>query len=82
MSHFLLARGLLHSPNLRIGATIQSVLTFETAIESPSLAVVRVDHEEILCNERLRIIETISPAFHELMEDMTRALQKKPEITS
>jgi hypothetical protein len=40
-------------------------------------AVLRIDHEEILCNERLRVVETISPAFHELMEELTLQLQKK-----
>jgi hypothetical protein len=41
-------------------------------------AVLRIDHEEILFNERIRVVESISPAFHELMEEITRQLRTKP----
>lgn len=38
-------------------------------------SVVRIDHEEILCNSRLRIVETLSAAFYVLLEDMTKKLR-------
>ena len=37
-------------------------------------AVVRLDHEEILCRERIRIKQVLSPAFYLLLERMTEEL--------
>jgi hypothetical protein len=82
MSHFLLARGLLPFAKPEDWSYDPVCFDFRNSNRKSEPAVVRVDHEEILCNERLRIIETISPAFHELMEDMTRSVQNKPEITT
>ena len=37
-------------------------------------AVVRIDHEEVLCRNRIRVQQVLSPAFHLLLEDMTAQL--------
>jgi hypothetical protein len=37
--------------------------------------VVRIDHEEILCSERLRIVETIAPGLDVLLEEMAHQLR-------
>ena len=44
--------------------------------------VLRIDHEEILCNNRLRVVELVSPRFHELIEDITRQLRSKAAVDS
>jgi hypothetical protein len=40
-------------------------------------AVVRVDHEEILCNDRLRVLEQLAAGFDVLLEETTSALGAK-----
>ena len=37
-------------------------------------AVVRIDHEEILCHDRIRINSELSPAFDRLLDRMTADL--------
>ena len=82
MFPFLLDKGLLRFARPHDWSYDPVCFDFRNANRKSEPGVVRVDHEEILCNERLRVIETISPAFHELMEDMTRSLQNKRTITS
>ena len=41
-------------------------------------AVVRIDHEEILCRNRIRVLQVLSPAFHLLLELMTANLLTGP----
>ena len=40
-------------------------------------SVVRIDHEEILCHDRIRVIATLSRSFDPLIEEMTRQLRDK-----
>lgn len=40
-------------------------------------AVVRIDHEEILCNSRLRVVEQLDARFDVLLEELTSALRAK-----
>jgi len=51
-------------------------ICFDCGNASPSAepAVVRVDHEEILCRERIRVKQMLSPAFYLLLERMTKEL--------
>jgi hypothetical protein len=37
-------------------------------------AVVRIDHEEVLCRSRIRVEQVLSPGFHLLLEQMTAQL--------
>jgi hypothetical protein len=37
-------------------------------------AVVRIDHEEVLCRNRIRVQQVLSPDFNLLLEDMTATL--------
>jgi hypothetical protein len=37
-------------------------------------AVVRIDHEEVLCRNRIRVRQVLSPAFHFFLENMTAQL--------
>ena len=37
-------------------------------------AVVRIDHEGVLCRNRIRVRQVLAPAFHLLLEDMTAQL--------
>ena len=43
---------------------------------SPSIepAVVRIDHEQILCHGRIRVISLLASAFDQLVEGMTADL--------
>ena len=34
-------------------------------------AVVRIDHEEILCRENIRVVQVLSPGFRFLLEKLT-----------
>ena len=77
MFPFLLAKGLLRFAKPEDWSYDPVCFDFRNSNRKSEPAVVRIDHEEILCNERLRVIETISPAFHELMEDMTRSLKTR-----
>jgi hypothetical protein len=46
------------------------------------LRVVRLDHEQILCYERIRVVETLAPTFRQLVEDtieQDRKLLAQPE---
>jgi hypothetical protein len=47
-------------------------------IQSTEPPVVRIDHEEILCRERIRIEQVVSPAFYLLLEAMTSNLSTRP----
>jgi hypothetical protein len=78
MSPFLLKNGLLPFARPDDYSYDPICFDFRNANRKSEPRVVRVDHEEILCSERLRIIDTISPAFHELVEEMTRHLKDKP----
>ena len=78
MSPFLLRNGLLPFARPADWSYDPVCFDFRAANRKSEPAVLRIDHEEILCFDRLRIVETISPAFHELMEEMTRKLQNKP----
>jgi hypothetical protein len=82
MSPFLLRNGLL--PFARPGDYSYDPVCFDFRAPNRKSepAVVRIDHEEILCNERLRVVESISPAFHELTEEMTRLLKNRPTNAS
>lgn len=40
-------------------------------------AIVRVDHEEILCNGRRRVVEQLAAGFDVLLEETTSALEAK-----
>jgi hypothetical protein len=82
MSPFLLKNGLLPFARPADWSYDPVCFDFRAANRKSEPAVLRIDHEEILCNERLRIVEAISPAFHELMEEMTRQLQNKPATNS
>jgi hypothetical protein len=37
-------------------------------------AVVRIDHEEILCRERIRVLQVLSPGFQSLLKNLTADL--------
>jgi hypothetical protein len=62
MSPFLLQHGYMQFGRPKTGDYDPICFDF-TVRKKAEPPVVRIDHEEILCNERLRVIETISPAF-------------------
>jgi hypothetical protein len=39
-------------------------------------AIVRLDHEEILCNDAIRVVETIAPSFLELLARGIRFIEE------
>ena len=82
MFPFLLDKGLLRFARPHDWSYDPVCFDFRNANRKSEPGVVRVDHEEILCNDRLCVIETISPAFHELMEDMTGSLQNDRKTRS
>jgi hypothetical protein len=45
--------------------------------DSTEPAIVRIDHEEILCRDRLRIKQIVSPSFGSLLEEMTSRLSSR-----
>jgi hypothetical protein len=63
MSHFLLARGLLPFAKPEDWSYDPVCFDFRNSNRKSEPPVVRVDHEEILCNERLRIIERYRQLF-------------------
>jgi hypothetical protein len=38
--------------------------------------IVRLDHEEILCNDSIRVVETIAPSFLELLARRIRFIEQ------
>ena len=35
--------------------------------------IVKIDHEEVLCNERLRVVKELAPTFRALVEQIVSA---------
>ena len=77
MSPFLLKEGLL--PFARPEDWSYDPVCFDYRRSQRKLepAVVRIDHEEILCNERIRVVEVLAKGFDALLEELTRALPGK-----
>jgi hypothetical protein len=44
---------------------------FTNGFGGDEAAVVRIDHEEILCRENIRVVQVLSPAFQLLLEKLT-----------
>ena len=43
--------------------------------DAPAAAqTIAIDHEEILCHDRIRVQRQLAPAFHVLLEEMTAKL--------
>jgi hypothetical protein len=75
MSPFLLKNGYVQFGRPAGGSYDPICFDFTISRRKSEPPVVHIDHEEILCNERIRVIESLSPAFHLFVEDLTRTLQ-------
>lgn len=77
MSPFLLKQGLL--PFARPADWSYDPVGFDYRNSNRKLepAVVRIDHEEILCNDRLRVVEQLATGFDVLLGETTSALKAK-----
>lgn len=82
MSPFLMKNGLIPFARPADYSYDPVCFDFTKSNRKSEPAVVRIDHEEILCNDRLRVVETISPTFHELIEEITRLLKNRPAAGS
>lgn len=77
MSPFLLKNGYVQFARPAGGSYDPICFDFTISPRKSEPPVVHIDHEEILCDERIRVIESLSPAFHRFIEDLTRTLQMK-----
>lgn len=66
MCPFLLKNGFMHFAQSELGLYNPLCFDFRNDPLSPNPPVVRIDHEEVLVNDRLEIAETISPALDQL----------------
>jgi hypothetical protein len=75
MSPFLFKNGFLQFARPAGGSYDPVCFDFRASARKSEPAVVCIDHEEILCNERIRVTESLSPSFHLLIEEFARHLQ-------
>jgi hypothetical protein len=75
MSSFLLTQGLLPFTRPADGSYDPVCFDCRGSRRRSEPAVVRVDHEEVLCNDRLRIVSQLGEGFDALLEKQTRELQ-------
>jgi len=77
MSPFLFKNGFL--PFARPADWSYDPICFDYGDSTPKAepAVVRIDHEEILCRDRIQVVETLSPSFDSLIQEMTRQLRNR-----
>lgn len=77
LSPFLFRNGFLPFARPEDGSYDPVCFDYRSKRKKSEPPVVRIDHEEILCNNRLRVIETLSAKFDLLLEGMTRQLQRR-----
>jgi hypothetical protein len=77
---FLLKEGLVPFARPEDGSYDPVCFNYRDSSRKSEPAVVRVDHEEILCNERLRIVGTLAKSFDALLEETTRKLRSTPKV--
>ncbi len=75
MSPFLLKNGFVQFARPAGGSYDPVCFDFRNSHRKREPSVVRIDHEEILCNERLRILETLAPGLDVLLDETTRQLR-------
>jgi len=75
MSPFLLKNGLLPFARPADGSYDPVCFDLRGSRRKNEPALVRIDHEEILCNERLHVVESLAPGFDVLLEEVTRQLR-------
>src|ERR1700722_7414701 len=75
LSPFLLNQGFLPFARPASGSYDPVCFDCRNSRRKAEPAVVRVDHEEILCNDRLRVVEQLAAGFDVLLEETTRALE-------
>lgn len=80
MSPLLLKHGLLPFARPADGSYDPVCFDYRVSRRRLEPAVLRIDHEEILCNERIRIVESLAQGFDMLIEETTRQLQSRAEI--
>jgi hypothetical protein len=76
-SPFLLKQGLLPFARPAGGSYDPVCFDCRNSRRKEEPAVVRVDHEETLCNDRLRVVEPIAAGFDVLLEETTSAFEAK-----
>jgi hypothetical protein len=75
MSPFLLKQGFLPFARPASGSYDPVCFDCRNSRRKAEPAVVRVDHEEILCNDRLQVVEQLAAGFDVLLEETTSALE-------
>jgi len=75
MSPFLLKNGFVQFARPAGGSYDPVCFDFRGSRRNREPSVVRIDHEEILCNERLRILETLAPGLDVLLDETTKQLR-------
>lgn len=74
MSPFLLKQGLLPFARPEDWSYDPMCFDYRNSQRKLEPVVVRIDHEEILCNGRIRVVESLAKGFDVLLEELTRAL--------
>jgi SMI1 / KNR4 family (SUKH-1) len=72
---FLLERGFLPFAKPAGGSYDPVCFDFRGSSRKTEPAVVRIDHEEILCYDRLRVLEIMAPGFDVMLEEVRLQLR-------
>lgn len=82
MSPFLFNQGLLPFARPEDGSYDPVCFDCRHSKRKLEPAVVRIDHEETLCNERIRVVASLGRGFDVLLEELTRDLKARTEARS
>jgi hypothetical protein len=70
------AGGFIHIGRPESGSYDPVCFDFRQRTKSGEAPIVRLDHEEILCNDAIRVLETIAPSFLELLARGIRFIEE------
>ncbi|MGA8872725.1 MAG: SMI1/KNR4 family protein [Candidatus Acidiferrales bacterium] len=78
---FLLERGFLPFANPAGGSYDPVCFDFRDSSRKREPPVVRIDHEEILCYDRLKVLETVASGLDVILDEVTRQLRSRAAKT-
>jgi len=55
---------------------------FKVAVRSPNgdCRIVKIDHEQILCNHRVKVVAELAPSFEQLIVDTIERAKSLPGV--
>ncbi len=78
---FLLERGFLPFANPAGGSYDPVCFDFRDSSRKREPPVVRIDHEEILCYDGLKVLETVASGLDVILDEVTRQLRSRAAKT-